>query len=158
MLQLNLQKSVEKSHMSERQSVSAVPNAEPQLDWFWTFFSFFCKFLTRHIKKEWQNVKVFWPPQLKNLKFVMLWPQLQRSISNYGLPSITIFSGTSLAYYTGSVNYVTTTLRMMATWTLIWSFFVTHLLGWDGKKVDQISRNILYSTFKDLILAFVMKN
>ena len=26
--------------------------------------------------------KKIWPPQLKNLKFVMLWPQFQRSISN----------------------------------------------------------------------------
>ena len=82
MLQLNLQKSVEKSHMSECQSVSAVPNAEPQLDWFWTFFPFFVSFLQGTSKKDWQHVKVFWSPQLKNLKFVMLWPQLLRSISN----------------------------------------------------------------------------
>ena len=45
-------------------------------------FPFFCRFHTRHIKKEWQTLKLFWPPQLKNLKFVMLWPQLLRSISN----------------------------------------------------------------------------
>ena len=51
MLQLNLQKPGEKSHMSERQSVSAVPNAEPQLDWFWTFFPCYCNCLTRHIKR-----------------------------------------------------------------------------------------------------------
>ena len=49
---------------------------------FGHFFHFFFKFLTKHIKKEWQNVKVFWPPQLKNLNFVMLWPLLQCSISN----------------------------------------------------------------------------
>ena len=72
MLQLNLQKLVKKSHMLERQSVSAVPLH---------FFHFFCKCKV-HTKKEWQNVKIFWPPQLKNLKFVMLWPQLLRSISN----------------------------------------------------------------------------
>ena len=44
MLQLNLQKLVEKSHMLERQSVSAVPNAEPQLD-LDIFSIFFVSFL-----------------------------------------------------------------------------------------------------------------
>ena len=41
MLQLNLHKLVEKLHMSECQPVSAVLNAEPKLDWFWTFCHFF---------------------------------------------------------------------------------------------------------------------
>ena len=37
---------------------------------FGHFFHFFCKFLTRHIKEKNEKMyKVFWAPQLKNLKF-----------------------------------------------------------------------------------------
>ena len=64
----NLKKSVKKSHMLERQSVSAVPNAEPQLDWFWTFFPFFCKFLTRHIKKRMTKCESILTPTTKEPK------------------------------------------------------------------------------------------
>ena len=48
MVQLNLQKLVNKSHMSELQFVSAVRNTESQLV-FRNFFPFFCNFFTRHI-------------------------------------------------------------------------------------------------------------
>ena len=83
MLQLNPQKLVKKSRMSELQSVSAVPNAEPQLDLFWTFFPiFFVSCLQGTSEKRMTTCKLFSLPQLKNLKFVMLWPQLLRSISN----------------------------------------------------------------------------
>ena len=82
MLKLNLQKLVEKWHMSKRQSVSAVLNAEPQLDWFWTFFPFFWNFITRHLQKKNEACKIIWTPTTKEPKFLMLWPQLVRSISN----------------------------------------------------------------------------
>ena len=72
---------------SVRLSVQYLMQSHNWID-FGLFFHFFCKFLTRHIKKEWQNVKVFWPPQLKNLKFAMLWPHFQRSISNCVLAQI----------------------------------------------------------------------
>ena len=55
--------------MSKCQSVSAVPNAEQQLDWFWTFFPFFfCKFLTRHIKKRMTTCKISLTPTTKEPK------------------------------------------------------------------------------------------
>ena len=53
MLPLNLQKLVEQSHMSERQSVSAVPSTEPQLDWFWKFFPFF---LHKKRMTKWKSI------------------------------------------------------------------------------------------------------
>ena len=69
MLPLNLQKSVEKLHMSKHQSVSAIPNAESQLDWFWIFFPlFFCKFLTTHIQKIMTTCKIILTPTTKETK------------------------------------------------------------------------------------------
>ena len=63
MLHFNLQKSVEKLHMSESQSVSAVLNAEPQLDWFWTFFHFlFVSFLEGTTKKIMTTCKIILTP------------------------------------------------------------------------------------------------
>ena len=73
MLQLNLYEWVEKSHMSERQSVSAVPNAEPQLDLFWKFIQFFLYVSYKaHTKNKDKLSNKFVPQQLKNLKFAML--------------------------------------------------------------------------------------
>ena len=51
-------------------SVQYVMQSHNLID-FGHFYHFFCKFHTRHIKKEWEPVKLFWPPL-----------QLLRSISN----------------------------------------------------------------------------
>ena len=65
MLHFNLQRSVEKSHMSESQSVSA----EPQLDWFWTFFPFFfVSFLQGTSKKIMTTGKIILTPTKKEQK------------------------------------------------------------------------------------------
>ena len=68
--------------MSELLSFSAVPNAEPQLDWFWTFFHFFFEFLTRHIKKRKATCTIILTPTTKEPKkfhaihFVYSYPNL----------------------------------------------------------------------------------
>ena len=49
---------------------------------FGHFFHFFCKFLTRYIKKIMTTCKIIFTPTNKEQKFLMLWPQLLRSISN----------------------------------------------------------------------------
>ena len=69
-------------------SVQYLMQSHNWIDFGHFFPHFFCKLLTRHITKKndnWQHVKLFWPPQLKNLKYVMLWPQLLRSISCHTL-------------------------------------------------------------------------
>ena len=66
MLQLSLQKLVEKSHMSERQSVSAVLNAEPQLDWFLDIFTIsLVSFLQGTYKKRIKSCKIILTPTTK---------------------------------------------------------------------------------------------
>ena len=88
---------------------------------FGHFFHFFCKFLKRHIKKELPHVKLFWPPQLKNLKFVMLWPQLLRSISNCVVfknkPCIYLWFYDVLYYLCSFLN---------KSWTLPWKFDISN--------------------------------
>ena len=87
-------------------SVQCLMQSHKWID-FGHFFHIFCKFLTRNIKKM-TNSKVFWSPQLKNLKFVMPWPQLQRSISNcvmsnffylYQKPILQYFQGIQAMFF-----------------------------------------------------------
>ena len=54
--------------MSERLSGSAVPNAEPQLDWFWTFFPCFLYVSYKAHKKRMTTWKIILTPTTKEPK------------------------------------------------------------------------------------------